>query len=167
MTPFTDIWSLGVILYRVIYKKHPLYTVTATHLAKNMNDFVEGKYTIKFPLEGREKFQPIIEMVERMLVCSNNKAKRLTWGQILDKIMGMVKIPLGANIPPIITNFDSLLLFTDKTTILLSSVVYYYKQLDELMRVSNYDGRHVIRDICVYLITLNKEVASYARGVEY
>jgi len=24
MTPFTDIWSLGVILYKVIYSKHPL-----------------------------------------------------------------------------------------------------------------------------------------------
>lgn len=35
MTPFTDIWSLGVILYKVIFKKHPLYGISVSNLMKN------------------------------------------------------------------------------------------------------------------------------------
>jgi serine/threonine protein kinase len=27
MTDFSDIWSLGVILYKIIFKKHPLMTM--------------------------------------------------------------------------------------------------------------------------------------------
>lgn len=44
MTPFTDIWSLGVILYKVIFKRHPLYRVSNKDLIKTMERFYEGKY---------------------------------------------------------------------------------------------------------------------------
>lgn len=35
MSPYCDIWSLGVILYRVIFKKHPLYTISSGTIYKN------------------------------------------------------------------------------------------------------------------------------------
>ena len=39
MTEFSDIWSLGVILYKAIFKSHPLYKVTKAQLTTNMNLF--------------------------------------------------------------------------------------------------------------------------------
>lgn len=63
-----------------------------------------------------------------MLVCSRNKEKRLTWKQIIEYILGLIKWPLEkANY--VVTDFDTLLLFTDKTCVITSSVIYYYKQI--------------------------------------
>ena len=71
MTPFTDIWSLGVILYKVIYRHHPLYRVSKTHLDKNSEEFYNNRYQIPYP--ESPKFKSIIPILERMLVCSSNK----------------------------------------------------------------------------------------------
>lgn len=85
MTPFSDIWSLGVILYRIIFQRHPLYRISSNDLTKNMCEFFEGNYKISYP-ESNIKYKPIIEIIKRMLVCSKDKEKRITWGEILEKI---------------------------------------------------------------------------------
>ena len=51
MTEFSDIWSLGVILYRVIFKHHPMYRVSKAKLIENINLFYQGKYEIKYNYE--------------------------------------------------------------------------------------------------------------------
>ena len=111
MTPFTDIWSLGVILYRIIFKKHPLYVISSSELSKNMEKFYAGKYTISFTLnEYNKHHKPIVDIVERMLVCSNNKAMRISWGAILDSIYDILEAPLHQG-NYIVTNYDNLLNF--------------------------------------------------------
>jgi len=47
MTDFSDIWSLGVILYKIVYKRHPL-TITMTNLDNQMNSFYNGTYKISY-----------------------------------------------------------------------------------------------------------------------
>lgn len=31
MTPFSDIWSLGIIIYKIIYKTHPLMIIPSNY----------------------------------------------------------------------------------------------------------------------------------------
>ena len=47
MTPFTDIWSLGIILYKIIYKRHPL-AISMSDLDDRIREFYNGKYKIKY-----------------------------------------------------------------------------------------------------------------------
>lgn len=52
-----------------------------------MCEFFEGNYKISYPVsESNMKYKSIIEIVKRMLVCSKDKEKRITWGEILEKI---------------------------------------------------------------------------------
>lgn len=44
MNEFSDIWSLGVILYKVIFKCHPLFRVSKNQLGTNMSKFFDGEY---------------------------------------------------------------------------------------------------------------------------
>jgi serine/threonine protein kinase len=48
MTDFSDIWSLGVILYKIIYKKHPLMTLPSNYSQKLAN-FLKGDAKIDYP----------------------------------------------------------------------------------------------------------------------
>jgi serine/threonine protein kinase len=73
MTDFSDIWSLGVILYKLIFKKHPLMTLPV-HYSQKLNSFLKGDVRIDFPENERtSKFAPVVELLKRMLVCSRNK----------------------------------------------------------------------------------------------
>lgn len=84
MTAFTDIWSLGVILYKVIFKKHPLYRVSHSELLKRLERFHDGDYKISYnTTEENAKFEPIIKIVGRMLVSSRDREQRITWKEIL------------------------------------------------------------------------------------
>lgn len=47
MTPFTDIWSLGVMLYKIIYGRHPL-AISLTKLDEKMDAFYNGKFKITY-----------------------------------------------------------------------------------------------------------------------
>lgn len=63
-----------------------------------------------------------------MLVCSSNKEKRLTWGQIIEQILKIIKLPIE-KADHIVTNLDSLLYFSDRVSVITSAVIYYYKQI--------------------------------------
>jgi serine/threonine protein kinase len=45
MTPFSDIWSLGIILYKIIYKKHPLMIIPSQY-NNRLDNFQKGKISI-------------------------------------------------------------------------------------------------------------------------
>ena len=47
MSEFTDIWSLGVILYKIIFRRHPLYRMIG-NFNKNISDFYDDKFKISF-----------------------------------------------------------------------------------------------------------------------
>ena len=96
-----------------------------------------------------------------MLVCSNNKQKRLTWGQIIEHILNIIKLPLE-KADHIVTNLDSLLYFANRASIITSAVIYYYKQVEHLLK-NGFDFKSVIRNICVYLITLTKEISKHTK----
>lgn len=96
-----------------------------------------------------------------MLVCSNNKEKRLTWGQIIEHILKILKLPID-KADHIVTNLDSLLYFADRASIITSAIIYYYKQVEHLIK-KNFDFKPVIRNICVYLITLTKEISKQTK----
>jgi serine/threonine protein kinase len=79
MTDFSDIWSLGVILYKIIYKKHPLMTLPSNYSQK-LNNFLKGDAKIEYPENERSsKHTAIVEIMKRMLVCSRNKEMRINW----------------------------------------------------------------------------------------
>ena len=96
-----------------------------------------------------------------MLVCSNNKEKRLTWGQIIEHILKIINLPLE-KADYIVTNLDSLLYFANRASIITSAVIYYYKQVEALVK-KGFDFKAVIRNVCVYLITLTKEISKHAK----
>ncbi len=83
MNDFSDIWSLGVILYKIIFKKHPLMIIPANY-PQRMNNFLKGDVKIDFSENERSaKFAPIVELLKRMLCCSRNKEMRIRWSEIL------------------------------------------------------------------------------------
>jgi serine/threonine protein kinase len=48
MTDFSDIWSLGVILYKIIYKKHPLMIIPSGY-SNRLANFLKGDAKIEYP----------------------------------------------------------------------------------------------------------------------
>lgn len=54
MTDFSDIWSLGVILYKIIYQKHPLMVLPNGYMNK-LNQFLDGEIEINYPNNDRAK----------------------------------------------------------------------------------------------------------------
>ena len=164
MTPFTDIWSLGVILYKIVYSKHPL-TVFPNNLQTKMNDFYYGNFNISYPqVPERQKFKPIIELVKRMLVCSKDCEKRITWKQILDKIYQIANIP-SRQINSIVTNFDILLQFTDKVSIVISAALHYLDRLSAHLMLHKINSGPAIKESCIFLLTLTLEVIKHTKEV--
>ncbi len=54
MTDFSDIWSLGVILYKIIFQKHPLMGMPNAYMNK-LNQFLNGEVDINYPNNDRAK----------------------------------------------------------------------------------------------------------------
>ena len=48
MTDFSDIWSLGVILYKIVYKKHPLMIIPSGY-SNRLANFLKGDIKIEYP----------------------------------------------------------------------------------------------------------------------
>ena len=67
----------------------------------------------------------------------------------------------------VITNFDSLLLFADKALILTSSIVYYHKQIENMVAANHFDFKPILRNISIYLYTLTKELVRHTKNVGY
>jgi serine/threonine protein kinase len=79
MNDFSDIWSLGVILYKIIFKKHPLMVIPSNY-PQRLNSFLKGEIRIDFSENERSvKFAPVIDLLKRMLACSRNKEMRIRW----------------------------------------------------------------------------------------
>lgn len=49
MTYFCDIWSLGIILYKIVFRKHPLITVSKINYSEKLNAFLMGDISIEYP----------------------------------------------------------------------------------------------------------------------
>ena len=78
--------------------------------------------------------------------------------------MQLIKWPLDkANY--VVTDFDNLLLWTDKTFVLTSAVMYYSKQIEKIVKANHFDTRPIIRNICIYLVTVTKELMRHARNI--
>jgi serine/threonine protein kinase len=61
MTPFSDIWSLGVILYKIIFKMHPITPINVRMLDKKINEFYNGNFQINYPQTPEsKKYRPIV-----------------------------------------------------------------------------------------------------------
>jgi hypothetical protein len=74
------------------------------------------------------------------------------------------------NIPPaqrpyIITNFDSLLKFTDNAMIVLSALLHYLDQFKTLFAQKDIDTKGVNKEICIYLLTITKEVMTHTGDI--
>ena len=66
----------------------------------------------------------------------------------------------------VITDFDSLLLFVNHSTILLSALLHYSDQLKPLLQSHNIETKQVIQEVCVYLLTITKELVTHTKGIK-
>ena len=66
----------------------------------------------------------------------------------------------------IVTDFDSLLELVDKSSILLSALLHYGDQLHPFLISNKVDMRQVIKESCVYLLTMAKELVTHTKGIK-
>lgn len=64
MTTSTDVWSLGIILYKMIYKKHPLMKNLGSY-HKIIEEFQNGVIHIEYQMH--HELQPLVNIVKKML----------------------------------------------------------------------------------------------------
>ena len=69
-----DIWSLGVIIYEILYKKHPYISKTKLELIKKIKS-----YKIIYP-ECKNEF--LLNLLKKMLIKNYNN--RITWKEIFN-----------------------------------------------------------------------------------
>jgi serine/threonine protein kinase len=89
--PHYDIWSLGVILYRLIYKRSPFYKEGKLEFSKTiLRKYLAGEYEVRYL---SNKFASINRFIARCLkvaqkeVLAEKEEEFKSWVQVMDWVV--------------------------------------------------------------------------------
>jgi serine/threonine protein kinase len=114
---YSDIWSLGIMLYKILYGKHPLersekYSVVIKNFSKN--DIV-----IEYPtIHG---FEDLIEICKKML----QPEKRIDWDELKKAIYAIIGLSLKTSI---VVNIGKFISFAQSISKIVMGFVYYIQK---------------------------------------
>jgi len=125
---YSDIWSLGIILYEIIYKKHPLRKENQPY-TKAIEEFLSGATKISYPT--KPGFEKLIDLIKQMLVASKLKVKRLSWEELGTAIYNHLGIHPRVTI---VSNIGEFVDYATNVNTLISGLLYYIEQNDEMLK---------------------------------
>lgn len=86
-------WSLGIMLYMILYRKHPLVNaIPNKHHAEIIYAFKEGQVTIDYP--PKSGYEEIVEICKAIL----QPVRRLEWEELKRIIYQCIGLPAEADV---------------------------------------------------------------------